>query len=261
MSSGSDGAATIELQGIEVPYVRRGSGQPLLLLHGGGGPQAAMPFFDRLAERFDVIAPVHPGFAGTRIPDQFDDIEDLVYLYLDLMDALDLKDAVLMGFSMGGWTAAEIAVRTTHRLDKLILVDSVGVKPGDRETRDIADVFGLPGPDIAKLMFHDPSKGPDLGAMTDDQLTMIAANRIALAMYTWDPYMHNPKLPQRLHRVDVPTLLIWGESDGLVTVDYAKAFQGMIPGAKLVTVAEAGHSPQVEQPDVFIDHVISFAAS
>ena len=261
MSSGSDGAATIELQGIELPYVRRGSGQPLLLLHGGGGPQAAFPFFDRLTERFDVIAPVHPGFDGTRIPDQFDGIPDLVYLYLDLLDSLNLEDVVLMGFSMGGWTAAEIAVRSTQRLSKLILVDSVGVKPGDRETRDIADVFALPGPEVAKLMFHDPSKAPNMAEMTDEQLTMIASNRIALAMYTWEPYMHNPKLPQRLHRVGVPTLLIWGESDGLVTVDYAKAFQGMIPGAKLVTVAEAGHSPQVEQPDAFIDHVISFAAS
>lgn len=261
MSSGTDGAATIQLQGTDVSYVRRGSGQQLLLLHGGGGPQAAFPYFDRLTERFDVIAPVHPGFGGSRIPDHFDGMEDLVYLHLDFMDALDLDDAILMGFSMGGWTAAEIAVRTTRRLSRMILVDSVGIKPGGPTDRDIADVFGMPGPEAMKLTFHDPSKAPDLGAMTDEQLNVIAANRIALGLYTWEPYMHNPKLRHRLHRVNVPTLLIWGESDGLVTVKYGEAFRDMIPGAKFVVVPEAGHAPQVEQPDTFVDHVLSFAAS
>lgn len=261
MSSGENGAQTIELQGIQVPYVRRGSGPQMLLLHGGGGPQAAMPFFDKLAEKFDVIAPVHPGFGGTPIPDHFDNMEDLVYLHLDLMDALDLKDAVLMGFSMGGWCAAEIAVRTTQRLSKMILVDAVGVRTGGPTDRVIADVFGLPGHEVAKLMFHDMANAPDLSKFTDDQLTVMAGNRIALGLYTWEPYMHNPKLPHRLHRVDVPTLLVWGASDGLVDVKYGETYRDMIPGAKMVVVPEAGHSPQAEQPDVFVDHVLSFAAT
>lgn len=252
---------TIELQGIDLQYVRRGSGPQLLLLHGGGGPQSELPFFDRLAENFDVIAPVHPGFAGTAIPDHFDGLEDLVYLHLDLIDALDLKDVVLMGFSMGGWTAAEIAVRYAHRLSKLILVDSVGIKPGAPTDRDVADIFGLPAAEVTRLMFHDTANAPNPAEMSDEQFTAIAANRIALAMYTWEPYMHNPKLPRRLHRVTMPTLLIWGESDGLVTVKYAEAFRDMIPGAKLVLVPEAGHLPQLEQSDIFVDHVLSFAAS
>lgn len=261
MSSGTDGTTSIRLQGIDLPYIRRGKGRPLLLLHGGGGPQAALPFFGRLAESFDVIAPVHPGFGGTKIPDHFDGLEDLVYLYLDFMDALELKDAVLMGFSMGGWTAAEIAVRNDARLARLILVDSVGIKPGGPTDRDVADIFGLPAPEVTKLAFHDPSKAPDIGAMDDDQLAEIAANRIALALYTWEPYMHNPKLKHRLHRVRVPTLLIWGASDRLVTVQYGEALRDLIPGAKMVVVPEAGHAPQAEQPEVFVDHVLSFTAS
>lgn len=261
MSSGTDGTSSIELQGVKLDYVRRGSGPTMLLLHGGGGPQAAMPFFDRLTEKFDVVAPVHPGFAGSKIPDHFDNMEDLVYLHLDLMDALDLKDTIMMGFSMGGWAATEIAVRTTQRLSKLILVDSVGIKPGGPMDRDIADVFAVPGQELAKLMFHDPAKGPDMSKMTDEQLSVVAANRIALGLYTWQPYMHNPKLPHRLHRIDVPTLLVWGASDGLVKVEYGEAFRDMIPGAKMVVVPEAGHSPQAEQPDIFVDHILSFAAS
>jgi len=255
-----EGVSTMVLQGIRLQVVRRGAGTPLLLLHGGDGPQDHLPCFARLTERFDVIAPVHPGFAGSTIPEHFDGMDDLVYLYLDLMDALDLREVVLLGFSMGGWAAAEIAVRNTSRLSKLILIDAVGIKPGDRETRDIADIFGLPAPEVTKVMFHDPSKGANLAIMTDEQLAVMAGDRIAHAQYTWDPYMHNPKLRHRLHRIDVPTLLIWGESDRVVTVSYAEAYRAMIPGARLVVIPQAGHLPQLEQPDLFVEHVLSFAA-
>lgn len=252
--------SSVTLQGIEVPYVRKGRGPTLLMLHGGGGPVAAMPFADRLAERFEVIAPVHPGFAGTRIPDRFDDIHDLKFLYLDFLDALDIRDAVLMGFSMGGWTAAEIAVMTTERLRKLILVDAVGIKPGDRDTRDIADVFATPPAELVKLTWHDPAKAPDIAALDDAGLAIVASNRVALALYTWDPYMYDPKLPGLLHRVKVPTLLIWGESDRLVTPAYGEAYRKLIPDARLVVIPKAGHAPQAEQPEAFVEHVLAFAA-
>jgi len=247
------------LQGQEIDVVRKGSGQPLLLLHGGGGPIAAMPFADKLAEKFEVIAPTHPGFGGSKIPDHFDRIDDLVYLYLDLLDELDLNDVVLMGFSMGGWTAVELAVANSTRLSKLILVDSVGVKTGGREDRDIADVFALPGEKIAEIMFHDPSLAPNLQELSDEQLQMMAANRMALGVYTWDPYMHNPKLPHRLHRIKIPTHFIWGASDGVVTVDYGQKFCALIDGATMTVIEKAGHSPQTEQPDAFVEAVLGFA--
>jgi pimeloyl-ACP methyl ester carboxylesterase len=251
-------SSTIVLQGIELRVQRQGAGPPLLMLHGGDGPQEHLPFFQRLTERFEVIAPTHPGFAGSPLPEHFDDLEDLVYLYLDLMDALDLRHTVLMGFSMGGWAAAEIAVRTTHRLSRLILVDAVGIKPGDRERRDIADIFALPDTAVARLLFHDPSRAPHISQLPEAQSATLAANRIAHAFYTWDPYMHNPKLRYRLHRIDVPTMLIWGASDGMVSVAYAEAYRQMIPGARLVVIPEAGHLPQVEQPERFVEHVLSF---
>lgn len=249
----------MKLQGIDVDVVRKGSGQPLLMLHGGGGPIADRPFADRLAEKFEIIAPTHPGFGGSRIPDNFNRVDDLAFLYLDLMDELDLKDVVLMGFSMGGWTACEMATMTTGRLSKLILVDSVGVKVGGRDDRDIADVFALPGDKLAEIMFHDPSLAPNPADMPDEALKIMAGNRMALGVYTWEPYMHNPKLPQRLHRVDVPTHFIWGASDGLVTVDYGRKFSAMIKGATMTVIEKAGHSPQSEQPDAFVDAVMAFA--
>jgi pimeloyl-ACP methyl ester carboxylesterase len=254
-----EGASIVTLQGIDLQVIRRGAGPQLLLLHGGGGPQHHLPFFRKLAEHFEIIAPIHPGFAGSAIPAHFDGMEDLVYLHLDLMDALDLCDVVVMGMSMGGWAAAELAVRNTSRMAKLILVDAVGVKIGGRESRDIADVFGLPQDEVTRLLFHDPANAPDPTTLTDEQLNEMAANRIALAMYTWEPYMHNPKLRYRLHRIDVPALLIWGESDGLVPVSYAEAYRALIPGAELVVIPKAGHAPQVEQPELFCDHVYRFA--
>lgn len=249
----------MKLQGQEIDVVRKGSGQPLLLLHGGGGPIAAMPFADRLAEKFEVIAPTHPGFGGSKIPDHFNRIDDLVFLYLDLLDELDLNDVILMGFSMGGWTAVELAVANSTRISKLILVDPVGVKVGGREDRDIADVFALPGEKLAELMFHDTSLAPRPGDMPEDQLQMMAANRIALGVYTWDPYMHNPKLPHRLHRIKMPTHFIWGESDGIVTVDYGRKYAKLIDGATMTVIEKAGHSPQMEQPDAFVEAVFEFA--
>jgi pimeloyl-ACP methyl ester carboxylesterase len=254
------GLQTIALQGIDLQVSRQGTGAPLLLLHGGDGPQGQLPFVQRLAERFEVIAPTHPGFGGSPMPEHFDTLEDLVYLYLDLLDALDVRDVVLLGCAMGGWVAAEIAVRNTTRLARLILVDAVGIKPGDRDRRDIADIFGMPALEVTRRLFYDPSRAPALATLTDAQLTVLASDRIAHAMYTWEPYMHNPKLRYRLHRIDVPTLLIWGAHDGVVSVAYAEAYRQMIPGAQLVVIPEAGHLPQVEQPELLLQHVLSFAA-
>jgi pimeloyl-ACP methyl ester carboxylesterase len=249
----------MNLHGIDVDVVRKGSGKPMLMLHGGGGPMMGMPFASKLAEKFDIIAPTHPGFGGTKFPDHFNRIDDLAYLYLDLLDALDLKDVVLLGFSMGGWAAVELATMTTDRLSKLILVDSVGVKVGGRDDRDIADVFGLPAEKLTEMMFHDPSRLPPISEIPQQQLEIMAANRMALGIYTWEPYMHNPKLPQRLHRIDIPTHFIWGASDRLVTVDYGRRFCGMIKGATMTVIEKAGHTPQMEQPDAFVDAVLAFA--
>ena len=199
---------TIGLPGVDLAVIRKGSGPQILILHGGEGPVDRFPFADRLAEQYEIIQPIHPGFAGTPIPEHFDNLQDLIFLYLDLIDSLDLRETVLMGFSMGGWLAAEIAVMNTRRFSRLVLVDSVGIKPGGPFDRDIADVFAISHAEQIKIGWHDPSEAPDPASMTDDELEILAASRIAHGLYTWEPFMHNPKLPYRLHRIDIPTLLI-----------------------------------------------------
>ena len=219
-----------------------------------------MPFADRLAESYEIIQPVHPGFAGTPIPEHFDNIQDLIFLYLDLIDELNLENTILAGFSMGGWLAAEIATINTKRFSQLVLVDSVGIKAGGPFDRDIADVFAISPNEHMRISWHDSSKAPDPGSMDDDELQIFASDRIAHGLYTWEPYMHNPKLPYRLHRIDIPTLLIWGEADQVVKPSYGEAFRDLIPGSRLVIIPNSGHSPHIEQPSAFIKHFLEFTS-
>ena len=253
----------LTLHGVQLDVYEHGQGRPILVLHGEDGPCPQAPFFSLLAEQGRVILPTHPGFG--QVPDaaDIDTVDDLAYLYLDLLDESDLRDAVVIGCSLGGWIAAEMAVKSIARLSRLILVAPLGIKVGDRETRDIPDIFALPPEEVVRLQYHDPTQAAvDYTSLSDDELLVIARNREATALYAWEPYFHNPKLRQRLHRVALPTLLVWGASDRFVTPGYyGKAYRDAIPGAQLAVIDRAGHWPQVEQPEAFIERVGAFLAS
>jgi len=247
------------VQGVELELLELGSGPPLLFLHGGGGSDHAAVFLGLLAQHFRVLAPSHPGFGRSSLPDGFDSVDDLAFFYLDLMDLLDLQGISLVGHSFGGWIAAEIAVRCCHRLSRLVLVDPIGIKLGGREQRDIADFFALPPDRLDQLRYHNAPPAPDLTHMTDEELTLIARNQASLALFVWEPFAHNPKLRARLHRINVPALLIWGEHDGIVSTAYGEGYRDAIPGAKLEIIPQAAHLPHIEQPVAFVDRVLAFA--
>src|SRR6185436_4234547 len=207
-----------------------------------------------------VLAPSHPGFGHSADAPNIDTVDDLAYLYLDLLAQQDARDAVVIGASLGGWIAAEMAVKSTERIGRLVLVAPLGIKVGGRETRDIPDIFALHPDEVLKLQYHDPERGRlDLTALSDDRLTVIARNREATALYAWEPYFHNPKLRQWLHRITVPTLLLWGADDRFVTAAYyGDAFRTAIPGARFETVAGAGHFPHIEAPAALVERVRGF---
>ena len=169
----------------------------------------------------------------------------------------------MIGSSLGGWIAAEMAVRCTDRLAALVLIAPLGIKVGDRETRDIPDIFALPPEEVARLLYQDPARAAvDFTTLSDDQLTVIARNREATALYAWEPYFHNPKLRQRLHRITVPTLLLWGADDRFVSASYyGAAYQRAIPGARLETIDRAGHFPHLEQPAALVERIRKFLAT
>jgi pimeloyl-ACP methyl ester carboxylesterase len=253
---------SITIHGVQLEIVDQGQGRPILLLHEEDGLTPHAPFLASLATDGRVIAPSHPGFGHSPDSAWIDTVDDLSYLYLDLLAELHLRDVVVVGCSLGGWIAAEMAVKSTERIAKLILVAPVGIKVGDRETRDIPDIFALSPTEVARLKYHDPPRAVvDYTTRSDEELTVIARNREATALYAWEPYFHNPKLRQRLHRINIPTLLLWGASDHFVTPDYyGAAYQKAIPGATLEMIDGAGHLPHIEQPAACVERILAFSA-
>lgn len=253
----------LTVHGVQLEVIEQGQGRPIVVLHGEDGLDPKAPFLDLLAAHGRVIAPSHPGFGHSPDAETIDTIDDLAYLYLDLLAEQDLREAIVIGFSLGGWIAAEMAVKSTDRLAKLVLVAPVGIKVGDRETRDIPDIFALRPDEVARLQYHDPARAVvDYTTLSDDALTVIARNREATALYGWEPYFHNPKLRQRLHRINIPTLLLWGASDRFITPGYyGAAYRDAIPGARLEIIERAGHFPHLEQPEAFVERVRKFLDS
>src|SRR5499427_1343577 len=249
----------LTVHGIELETVRRGGGRPILLLHGFQTIDPDARFLELLARHGEIIAPSSPGFGHSPRPKDFDTVYDLVHLYLELLDTLPGGKVTLVGFSFGGWLAAEVAVACSHRLDKLVLVDPLGIKISDRETPDILDIFNRSPDEVRRKSWYDPDRlAPDFNAMSDEALVTYARNREALCLYAWQPYMYNPQLPRWLDRIKVPTLLLWGERDGVVTPDYGRAYSRLIPGSKFELIERAGHHPEIEQPEVFVERVARF---
>ncbi len=260
--------STISLAGIELELFAGGDGaplggrRPLLFLHGAQGVLPARGFLEALASERRVIAPSHPGFGRSALPDWLDRAEDIARVYLELMDQLKLERVDVLGCSVGGWIAADLASTAPERVRRLVLVGPVGVKVGPAERLDIPDIFAMPQDKLNRLVYHDPDKHrPDFAAMSDEDVTVVVRNRETLALITWEPYMHDPKLKHRLHRAGMPTLFVRGASDGLVSAEYLTAYAALLPDARIETIDEAGHAPQVEQPERLAASVLKFLNS
>jgi pimeloyl-ACP methyl ester carboxylesterase len=251
----------VTVAGIKTDLRRAGKGRPLLFLGGLDSWIRDEDWSAPLAQRFDLLMPQHPGFGASELPKHMVTINDFALFYLSLLEELDLRDALLVGSSFGGWIAAELAVRSSERISGLVLANAFGVKHGGRYDRDIADFHAMSQAEVAAAFYHAPEKNRrDLTKMPDHVLTGIARSRETLAMVGWKPYMHNPSLKAWLHRIRKPTLVLWGESDRIVKPDYGRAYAASIPGARFVSIPEAGHYPHLEQPHRFVQEIERFAA-
>jgi len=250
---------SLTVEGTRIDLIERGRGRPLLFLHAENGIEPAHAAIDELAKSARVIAPTHPGFGRSDVPNGMRTIDDLSYFYLDLLDQLDVHDVTLVGVALGAWIAAEIAVKSTARLSRLIMANAVGIKVGDRESRDIADIFALTEPEYLEMVYCDPNAGlRDYKSLPSGEVAAAARAREATARFAWSPYFHNPRLKSRLHRIRIPTLFLWGAHDRMVGEAYGRAYCAMIPGARFETIVRAGHFPHQEQPTVFTEHVLKF---
>ncbi len=232
----------------------------MLVLHGGGGPQTVFGLASALSGRAQVLTPTHPGFAGEPRPEWFDSIDDLAFAYLDLLERLDLRDVLVIGSSMGGWIASAMALRdTTRLLSGLVLVDAAGIRV---EGYPIADVSSLTPNELSALSFHNPAAfRVDPATVTPEQAEARAANLRALYVYDQGQGMRDPKLRRRLGRVKIPVLVAWGESDRVILPEYGRAYAQSFPDARFQLIPEAGHLPQLEQPERLLKLVWEFAGS
>ncbi len=245
---------------VPVEYDERGAGRTFLLLHGGAGPQSVTGFADGLAEAHParVITPTHPGFGGTPRPDDLRTPADLAKLYVGLLDALDLTDVTVIGNSLGGWIAAEMALLGSATVGSIILVDAVGIEVPEHPP---VDFFSLALPDIAQYSYHNPDAFRiDPSTMSPQMQAVMAGNRATLAVYGGSD-MLDAGLAPRLSAVTVPTLVLWGESDRIVIPDYGRAFAAAIPGARFQLLPETGHVPQIETPAQLATAIWEFAAA
>jgi pimeloyl-ACP methyl ester carboxylesterase len=252
------------VDGLRLQVLRGGQGPLLLVLHDCEVMTEWQPYHAALARQFTVLAPTHPGFGLSDQPDNIDSIEDLAYLYLDFVAGLGPQAVDVLGLGMGGWIAAEMAVRCSHHIRRLVLADAVGIKVSGRTEVDIVETFVLSREQLLEVSWHDPSLGaacmklPGSPSLTDDELLTLIRNRETAVRLTWKPFMHNPALRRWLHRITVPTLILWGESDRIVRPDYGRAFQHAIVGAQFQLIPAAGHYPYLERPDEFVARVTVF---
>jgi pimeloyl-ACP methyl ester carboxylesterase len=258
----SQDIGTRTVAGVKVGVWSAGAGRPVLFLHGGDGMHET-PFLRQLARKHRVIAPSHPGFDHSELPPNFRSVDDLAYFYLDFLKEQQLDDVVLVGVSFGAWIAAGIGIKSTERIAGLALIGALGARfETDPQVREIADLFSVPLYEQDRLLYHDEARRQQTYAhLSDEQALLRARNHESFCLYGWSPTLHDPKLAQRLHRIDVPTLLVWGSEDAVVAPTYGRRFADAMPNAAFDVVKGAGHYVHVEQPDRTLDVVDGFIGS
>jgi pimeloyl-ACP methyl ester carboxylesterase len=211
----------------------------------------------QLAQRFDVIAPEHPGFGRSETPPWLDGVGDLAYFYLDFIEALGLGPVHLVGASLGGWIAAEMGVRDTRALKSLVLAAPAGIRV---KGAPAADIFLWPRDQLVRNLFADCGHAEDLqrAAPSEEEQELALRDAITHARLCWQPRLHNPDLDKWLHRIRAWTLVLWGDADKVIPPAHGHAYRDLIPGAVLETLASCGHLPHIERPDAFADAVIRF---
>jgi pimeloyl-ACP methyl ester carboxylesterase len=250
----------LTVAGVRTHLMRGGRGAPLLVLPPEFASERWFPYHDALAAHFQVFAPDHLGFGRSERPEWLDDINDLVFHYVDLLDTLGLDRVSIIGISLGGWVAAEFAVAHPGRVERLVLVGASGLKVDGVER---FDVFVHPIEQTLQHLFHDRSRAAQLLPTDLGPEVIVRAYResTTLARLTWNPYMYNPKLTRRLRRVTAPTLILWGANDTFLPPAHGEAYAQRIPNATLQTVAQCGHLVPFEQTEVFVRHVTAFLES
>lgn len=249
----------INVAGKKTQVTSGGSGAPLLYLHSAAGETEWMPFHDRLAEHHTVFVPAHPGFALSEGLDSIDNMTDLVWHTVDLLDALQLDAVPIVGFSLGAWLGVELAIIRPQRVNRLVLTSAAGLR---LKEAPMAELFIDDLQALRELLFFDPYGDAVALAMptslNDDRILYWIRAREATARLGWNPYLHNPRLASHLHRVECPTLVLWGKDDRLIPAAHGEYYASHIRQAQMKTFAACGHMVPFEKPAEFARSVQDF---
>ncbi len=250
-------ADDVKIGDVTIKVRRAGKGMPVLFLHGAGGYTQWLPFFHALTEHYEVIVPEHPGYGGSDDADLIRTIPDMAMFYLEFIETLGLDDIHLIGHSMGGWIAAEILVRDRSRVQSLTLIAPAGIR-----------VLGVPSGDgfiwnaeeSTRNLFHDQAYAEILLALkpSEEQVDTMLKNRFTSAKLGWKPRWYNPDLEKWLHRIRIPSLVVWGDDDKVMPTAYADLWQKRLPDVRLFIAKECGHLPHVEQDKIVTPHIQAF---
>lgn len=248
---------TTETRGCKIGLMRAGAGEPMLYLHGASGAPAWAPFMAKLSEKFDLWVPEHPAFGGSDTPDWLDSVGDLAYFYLDFIKQHDLEGVHLVGTSLGGWTALEVAIRSTAAIKTLTVVAPAGLRIPDVP---VGDVFMWTPEQRVRNVVHDQRLAEQMLAMPVNEAVadVLLKNHYALARLAWQPRFFNPDLEKWLHRIDVPTHIVWGRQDKVIPVPYAQALAKLVPEARVTIFPDCGHLPHAEKTEEFVRTVSAF---
>jgi pimeloyl-ACP methyl ester carboxylesterase len=254
----SEEADRLITRSVSVRAWRRGAGPPVLFLHGAGGWPAWLPFFDRLSQNYALTVPEHPGFGASDDPKWLRDIADLAMYYLDVLDQNFSAPVHVIGHSLGGWTAAEAAVRNSGRIASLTLIAPAGIRvkgvpPGD--------IFIWSPEEFQRNRFHEQSFAAAPAApANEEELDIALQTKLAGVKFGWQPRLFNPDLEKWLHRIIVPTHIVWGREDQLLPSVYAQLWSERVPDAKVTIVEACGHSPHIERLDPVTEKILGFLA-
>jgi pimeloyl-ACP methyl ester carboxylesterase len=249
---------TVELGEVKLRVMRGGSGRPVLLLHHDIGTLDRLPFYDSLAEKFDVIVPNHPGFGVPERPQWLRHPRDIAALYQWLLANLSVESASLVGLGYGGWIAAEMAALAPRDFHRLVLVGAMGVKPPEGNILDQAIISYI---DYARAGFHDQDAFARVyGDVSTDQLVEWDLCREMSFRIAWKPYMYNQSLPHLLGGVRAPALVVWGDDDKIVPRSAGERYAALLPKARFEVVRSSGHCVEMEQPDQLARLVRTFVA-
>ena len=253
---------TIQVYGTEVELFSGGSGPPLLFLHGAGGNSGWQYYHEVLSKTHTVYVPSQPGFNGTERPEWVYSITDVAHFNQALINALGLDQYILMGSSMGGWIASEMASMSSDNLRALILVDAAGIKP---EEGEIAEIFMVSAATRMQQRFYDTSQVENYEALTrelsNEEKLVDHSNKEMASRLCWKPYLHNLSLPYYLAAVTTPTLIVWGKQDAIIPVECADLFSKAISNSQIKIIDKCGHSPAIEKPEEFLNIVGNFLQS